>query len=130
MAEGHRHVLVVEDAAELRTLFEAILTDAGYRVTLLAAAPPVSEAARLRPDAVVLDLLLDDDDEAAWGLIVAMREHDALRPVPVIACSAATALVRHLRDQFEGMGVAFVAKPFELDDFLAAVARAVDRSPG
>jgi len=123
MALDGAHVVVVDDAEELRTLFAAILADAGCRATLLAAAPPPDELAALAPDAVVLDLLLGADEDAAWGLIEAMRADPRLRGVPVLACSAATALLERLGGRFAELGLAAVPKPFDLDDFLGALSR-------
>ena len=125
MALGGVHVVVVDDAEELRTLFAAILGDAGCQASVLAAAPTVAEMAELAPDAVVLDLLLGADEETAWGLVEAMRADPRLHGVPVLACSAATALLDRLRGRFAGMGVVAVPKPFDLDDFLGALSRAL-----
>jgi len=118
IAEDRPHVVVVDDAEELRILFAAILMDAGCRATLLAAAPSGAELASLAPDAVVLDLLLGDDEDASWRLVEAMRADPRLRPVPVVVCSASTPLLRRLDDRFAEMGVVSVPKPFDLDDFL------------
>ena len=128
MATGRGHVLVVDDAEELRTLFEAVLVDEGYRVTLRAEAPSVAEVADLGPDAVVLDLLLGSDEGAAWGLVEGMRGDPRLRAVPVVVCSAATDLLDRLDDRFLAMGVAAVPKPFELEEFLGSVARALGKT--
>ncbi|MBA3413907.1 MAG: response regulator transcription factor [Chloroflexia bacterium] len=123
MTTGQGHVLVVDDAAELRVLFAAILEDAGYRVTLCDSAPAVEEVAAIGPDLVVLDLLLGGDEGAAWGLVEAMRADARLQAVPVVICSAATDLLRRLDERFAAMGIAALGKPFELEEFLATVAR-------
>jgi CheY-like chemotaxis protein len=125
MALGDAHVVVIDDAEELRTLFAALLADAGCRATVLAAPPAVSELAELAPDALVVDLLLGPDEEAAWGLVATMRADPRLRDIPVLACSAATTLLDRLGDRFAAMGVVAVPKPFELDDFLGALSRAL-----
>ena len=124
MAPERPHVVVVDDAEELRTLFAAILGEAGCRCTILAAAPSVAELVRIEPDALVLDLLLGQDEDASWNLVEAMRTgpHPRLRSIPVIVCSAATPLLLRLDDHFAEMGVVPVSKPFDLDDFLATLA--------
>lgn len=129
MTAEREHVLVVDDAAELRALFQAVLESESYRVTLRAAPPDVEDVAALAPDAVLLDLLLDGDDGAAWNLLVAMREDPRLRTVPVIVCSAATELLGRIAPGLGELGAAVLPKPFELDAFSAAVARAVGRPP-
>lgn len=125
MGESRPHVVVVDDAEEVRTLFSAILAESGCRATLLAAAPSPDELARLAPHAVVLDLLLGTDEEAAWRLVEAMRADPRLRPVPVIVCSAATPLLRGLAGRFAAMGVATLPKPFDLDLFFDLLADAL-----
>jgi CheY-like chemotaxis protein len=127
MAATAAHVLVVDDAAELRDLYQAILESEGYRVTLLAQAPSVGEVGALAPDAVLLDLLLSGDEGAAWGLLAGMRADPRLRALPVVVCSAASELLRRLAPGLAELGAAVLPKPFELDAFSAAVARAVGR---
>lgn len=127
MATERAHVLVVDDAPELRALFRDLLESEGYRVTVQAAAPPIDAVAALAPDALLLDLLLGEDEGAAWELVEAMRVDPRLCAVPVVVCSAATDLLRRLRPRFADLGVAALAKPFELDDFSAVIADAVGR---
>lgn len=121
------HVLVVDDAPELRTLFRDALGDEGYRVTLAAAAPSLAEVRALRPDAVVLDLLLGQDEGDAWALLRGLRADPELRAVPVLVCSAATHLLRRLEPELRDLGAEVVPKPFDLGDFLAALDRCVRR---
>jgi CheY-like chemotaxis protein len=119
------HVLVVDDASELRAVFRDILEDAGYRVSLVAAAPCAAAVARLRPDAILLDLLLGTDETAAWELVQALRRSPETCTVPVVVCSAATLLLQELEPGLRALGATFVPKPFALDDLLDAIDRAV-----
>jgi DNA-binding NtrC family response regulator len=69
VAEIHLKVLVVEDDASLRRLWEEVLSGAGHMVTTSADAASAREALLARPyDVVVLDLNLGDDR----GLSVAL----------------------------------------------------------
>lgn len=125
------HVLVVDDAPELRTFFRDALGDEGYRVTLAAAAPDLAAVRALEPDAVLLDLFLGADEAAAWGFLEGLAADPALSTVGIVVCSAATGALARLAPALRDRGVAVVPKPFELDDLLAAVARAVERrEPG
>ena len=121
------HVLVVDDAPELQTLFRDILEGEGYRVSLAPAAPNVDELADLRPDLLVLDLLLGDDEDAAWRLLRGLREDPQLATVPVLVCSAATRLLQQLEPELLNLGAEIVPKPFDLEDLLRAVERCVRR---
>ncbi len=126
---GDAHVLVVDDAPELRALFHDALRDEGYRVTLAAEVPDLAEVRALRPGAVVLDLLLGADEDAAWLLVRDLRADPALRAVPVVVCSAAIRLLRRLEPELRGLGAEIVPKPFDLDDFLGTVDRCVRQGP-
>ena len=123
------HVLVVDDAPELRALFRDVLEGEGFRVSLAAAAPDLATIVGLGPDLLILDLLLGDDEDAAWELLRRLRGDPRLAAVPVLVCSAATRLLRRLEPELRSLGAELVPKPFDLDDFLGAVARCVGRDP-
>jgi CheY-like chemotaxis protein len=125
MGTAAAHVLVVDDAPELRTLFRDILEDAGYRVSLADAAPSIEEISQLQPNAILLDLLLGTDEMAAWGLVEDLGRTPGLCAIPIVVCSAATHLLRQLEPDLRAAGATFVPKPFALDDLLNAVARAL-----
>lgn len=125
-----KHVLVIDDAEELRTLFRDILTEEGCRVSLAAAAPNVGEIAALAPDLIVLDLLLGTDEDAAWRLLQQLRRDERLAAVPVIVCSAATQMLARRKASLGALAAEVVPKPFDLDDLLGAVARCLAPTPG
>ena len=121
------HVLVVDDAPELRTVFRDALEDVGYRVSLAAEALDVETIVRLQPDAILLDLLLGEDEEAAWRLAQQLHADRRLRAVPIIVCSAATHLLQRLEPELRALGAAFLPKPFDLAELYAVVDQAVRR---
>lgn len=129
MAGSPTHVLVIDDAEELRALFRDILEGEGCRVSVAATAIGIEEMARLAPDLVVLDLLLGHDENAAWLLLRAMRDDARLARVPVVVCSAATELLGRIGAGIVALGAEIVPKPFDLDDFLAAVGRGLAPPP-
>lgn len=128
------HVLVIDDADDLRALFRDILEGEGYRATLAATPPGIEDIVRLGPGLVILDLLLGSDEAAAHDLLVAMRGDERLRSVPVILCSAATGRIDDLRAELDALGTVIIPKPFELDAFLSTVTTCLavsrDRSSG
>lgn len=117
------HVLVIDDADELRRLFRDILEDEGCRVSLAEAPPSLDELAHLGPDLILLDLLLGSDEEAAWGFLEALRRDPRLATVPVLVCSAATQVLEQRQAALAALHAEVIRKPFELDDLLRAVAR-------
>ena len=115
-------VLVVDDDAALRALVAEALGDEGYAVLgvpdgraalALLAAPPPGLAL------VLLDLQLPGGDGAVAAVVAAARCRPA-PPAPVLLFSAAPDAEAHVGS----LGAAgLLAKPFDLDDLLAAVRR-------
>jgi two-component system cell cycle response regulator DivK len=123
-----RLVLVVEDDQCVRDLLEAALAlpelaDLGPLAVLTA---PHAAAAFARmdgrvPDLVLLDVLLPGMDGTA--LCRRMRADPRLRAVPVVAVTA-IGLGDGGEEKARAAGCdGYLAKPFDLDDLLAAVRR-------
>jgi DNA-binding response OmpR family regulator len=107
-----QRILVVDDLADLRTLLRRALARAGYEVGVAAT---LGEASAMDPagyDAVIADANLGA--ERGTDLIAALGAQDesALARCLVITGGAVDALPD---------GVAYLTKPFQLDDLLAAV---------
>ena len=120
------HILLVDDAPELRRMVGELLEGAGYAVTLAADCAQARAAwARQRPDAALLDVMLPDGD--GFALLGELRRDGG--DVPVLFLSA--------RDEDEarlqGLGLGaddYITKPFlpqELLLRLHAVLRRVYR---
>jgi two-component system OmpR family response regulator len=108
-------IIVVDDEPTLRSLLSDVLASAGYRVREAAdGLEALSAAEQEPPDLVVSDVAMPNLDGAA--LAGRMRR----RGVPVVLLSA-------VYDAVDLPGVAFVPKPFELDDFLDLVASLLSR---
>ena len=114
-------VLVVDDEAQIRRFLQISLEAHGYRVCqALTGREALSEAARLRPDVVILDLGLPDQD----GLAV-LRQLREWSRVPVVVLS--------VRDRDEDKIALldagaddYLTKPFSLGELLARL-RAAQR---
>lgn len=118
-------ILIVEDDATIRTLLEMALLGAGYREVTCAARGDdgLAEVRRLKPDLVLLDLMLPGLD----GLTVARRIREtpalsATRIVMLTALSQNDDVVRGL----EAGADDYVTKPFDRKVLLARI-RAVLR---
>ena len=102
------HILLVDDAPELRRMVGELLEGAGYAVTLAADCAQARAAwARQRPDAALLDVMLPDGD--GFALLGELRQDGS--DVPVLFLSA--------RDEDEarlqGLGLGaddYITKPF------------------
>jgi DNA-binding response OmpR family regulator len=109
--------MVVEDDAIVAQTLAKALDVAGYCVRIAATgAAALTSLPRLRPDLIILDLMLPDIDGLA--LTTTLK---GMTDTPIIICSARDGQV----DRVLGLklGAAdFVAKPFDLDDLLARIA--------
>lgn len=103
-------ILVVDDERFIVSLLTEILEEEGYLVRIASdgeAALRVIES--VRPDLVVADIMMPRLD----GLTLAATLRSWNHPIPVILMSAAVTPRSH--------GVAFIPKPFDIDDLLRAV---------
>jgi CheY-like chemotaxis protein len=117
---GPRRVLVVEDDPALRALFAEVLAEEGCRVLVAAHAPDPVDVLQLRPDLLVLDLVLGGADGAdgGWRLLRALRAYPGGARVPVLVCTADHALARREAAGLAALADAVLLKPFGLDDLL------------
>ena len=135
----HQHeqevVLVVDDDSGIANFVDEFLTDEGFAVTLLRDRHVEGVRAaieRLRPDCVLLDGDVRGNYGASWGHAAWMT---ALRPpVPVIMFStdqqATTEATTHESERSQAAGFSSVIlKPFNLEDLLQLVIKAVAHSP-
>ena len=114
------HVLVVDDAADLRLLVRTVLRRAGIEVT---EATNGEEALELLdrgplPDAVVLDIQMPKLD--GWDTLAAIRADPRTVTLPVIVCTVRAQAADVARAWTLGAD-AVVTKPFAVEDLSAAV---------
>jgi DNA-binding response OmpR family regulator len=110
-------VLVVEDDEAIRELVVLVLQDEGYVVLEAGDGRAGLDAVALgRPSLVLLDMRMPV--LSGWDFARVLRERG--EAVPIVVMTAA----RDARAWAAEIGaVGFLAKPFELDELLAAVAR-------
>jgi CheY-like chemotaxis protein len=117
-----KHVLVVNDTEEILDLYRAILEDLGHRVTAWSFSPDdLSKVTEIRPDLVILDLLMGPTELQGWALLQKMRMSPPTEDIPVIVCSAATNWVREQEGWLAANAVKVVLKPFKVNDLERAV---------
>jgi two-component system nitrogen regulation response regulator GlnG len=117
------HILLVDDEEAVCWALQRALEREGHRV----AAAPSAEAAfelarRQRPDAIILDVRLPGLD----GLSALGRLRELSGDAPVIVVTAYGNLTTAVR-AVEGGAFDYLAKPFDLDQALETVARALQR---
>ena len=121
------HVVVINDEEDLLALFRELLEGEGYRVSTLTY--PTADLADLQilgPDLIILDMLFGGEDRG-WQYLQRLRLTRSTAQLPVIVCTAAVRLVREAQDYLTDMGIGVILKPFDIDPFLAEVARRLGR---
>jgi two-component system chemotaxis response regulator CheY len=115
-------VLICDDTMFMRMVIRRVLETHGYTIVGEAdtGSDAVAKYATLRPDIVTMDVVMPDQ-----GGIDALRRLRALDPrACVVMCSALGQ--EQLVQEARGAGAAdFLVKPFQADDLVATVARAL-----
>ena len=125
MSDGAR-VWVVDDDRSVRFVLAAALREAGFAVTAFAAAGEALDAlGREAPPALVVTDVRMPGDSGLQLLDKLKAAHPAL---PVVVMSAHTD-VASTAGAFRGGAHEFLSKPFDLDDAVAVVRRALPRVP-
>ncbi|MCC5577416.1 response regulator transcription factor [Microtetraspora sp. AC03309] len=118
-------LLVVDDEPNIRELLSVSLRYAGFEVvTASDGREAVQIAERVRPDLMVLDVMLPDMD----GFAVSARLRAAGRRVPVVFLTARDAT----GDKVTGLSLGddYVTKPFSLEEVLARIRAVLRRTRG
>ena len=126
-----QRILVIDDDEALLDLYQAILEDAGYEVSL---SPTVfadaSDVERLHPDLLLLDVKVSQAEDGLTQL-EQLRSYPPTRSLPVILCTAASA--RQTRERVEALrrqGVPVIYKPFELEKLFQMIRRLLPPAGG
>ena len=118
-------VLVADDEQRITKLVSMALTDEGFRViTASGGEEALAKAEEVRPDIVLLDIVMPDLD----GIEV-MRQLRERRSVPVILLTAKGSAT----DKAKGLDLGaddYIAKPFHLDELAARVRAVLRRASG
>jgi len=117
------HILIVDDEEAVCWALKKALTAEGHRVAVAASAEQAFvETERQPPDAIILDVRLPGLD----GLSALGRLRTLSGDAPVIVVTAFGNLSTAVR-AVEGGAFDYLAKPFDLDQALETVARALQR---
>ena len=116
-----RTILVIDDNADTRRLFEQYLSSTPYRcISTNNAQQGLAQAKELSPQLIVLDLMMPDED--GWSLLWQLREHPQTHDIPIIVCT-----ILPMDELGLVLGAAeFLHKPVTRLAFLAALNRQID----
>jgi CheY-like chemotaxis protein len=129
LATGGPTMLVIDDDERSAELLRIFLEDGGFSVEVAGDGGEGIEAARrLRPAAIILDLLLPQT--SGWDVLTQLKSDPALADIPVV-------IVSKLEERGKGyaLGAAeYLVKPVDRDELLGALrpltgARSIDGEP-
>jgi two-component system KDP operon response regulator KdpE len=116
-------ILVVDDAPEMTTFLERVLTREGYEVAVAGSAREgLRQAHHFRPDLVLLDVMMPDLD--GWHMLQHLREFSDVSVIMLTAISQLDSKVRGLETGADD----YVTKPFELRELKARIRAALRRA--
>jgi len=119
-------LLVVDDEPNILELLATSLRFAGFEVaTATNGREALAEARRLRPDLVVLDVMMPDMD--GFSVVRRMRGEGGTAPVLFLTARDAT------EDKVTGLTVGgddYVTKPFSLEEIVARIRAVLRRTSG
>jgi len=127
--EGHKFtVLVVDDDPDLTKLLKTYLSLEGFAPSIAASGAELVRAFRQPPlpDLVLLDVGLPDTN--GFDALVKMRQHPALKALPVIMLTAEATREAVLKGLLAGAD-GYVTKPFEPDAVTMAVKAVLGLAP-
>jgi len=115
-------ILVVNDTQEILELFRMILEEQeGYDVVLSGfPIQQVKEIELIKPDLIILDLVLGDE-KSGMQMLQMLKMQRSTAAIPVLICTAALQIVREQEGYLVSQGVHVVFKPFDIDDLLTNI---------
>jgi CheY-like chemotaxis protein len=120
-------VLLVDDDSDTLMLMTTALTRRQANVTAVSSAVEAIQAiTKKRPDVLVSDIAMPDED--GYGLIEKVRrlENGAMQTIPAVAITAYAKEEDRERALSAGFQI-YLAKPVELAELISVVARAAKR---
>ena len=124
MSQAARAILVVDDDRDMLSLLDDLLTSEGYKVVKAkSGAEALAAISKSRPDLVMIDVLLPDED--GLTLLTQMkREHPELEVIVMTAFGGSSSAIKAMR----AGAYDYVTKPFETDDLLATLSRVFEKA--
>lgn len=121
-----KHIVIVEDEADLLANYQAALNQHGYQVTGLSSRPQAETFFQQhRPDLVILDIGLEDEPDAGFDLCRNLRQQSETLPILILTARD------HEVDVVSGLRLGaddYLSKDISMPHLLARVAGLFRRS--
>ncbi len=119
-------IAVVEDDQAVRDLLSSCLEDEGYHIrTCSTSADAVACITRELPSLVILDLWIETR-ASGWEVCGALARNPTTATIPIIICTGVSPALREQPAHIQPQYLAFLDKPFDIDDLRGAVEAALE----
>ncbi len=128
-----KHIMVFNDTQEIQELFNLILSDEGYRVTVHSYGTQDLEIVRrLKPDLLIADCPPLEREIQGWQLIQKLRMSRDTQALPIVICSTSLNLIRDNQGWLTSKKILALPKPFTADELIEQVRLQIGKanSPG
>jgi CheY-like chemotaxis protein len=117
-------VLVIDDNADLVHFYRRYTTGTRYQIVHLAEGQPtLASAQEIKPDIIVLDVMLPDID--GWELLANLRGQPATKMIPIIVCS----VIRRAELALSLGASLYLPKPVRRREFVQALDQILNQVP-
>lgn len=122
MSHDQKVVMVIEDDPEMVDLLRLLLRRREIEVVAILAAEKGMEALhRLKPDLVLLDLMMPN--VSGWEIYEQMQASPELRDIPIMVLTVQPRRTSELKGQFFSAAAGYFTKPFRPHKLLDSVDR-------
>jgi len=128
MADAKKKVVCVEDDPEIIELIKFILDRKGFEfVGVLGGQEGLEAMRRVKPDLVLLDLMMPDMD--GWEVYKRMKADETLRNIPVIVVTADGQPITRVLGLHIAKVDDFITKPFGPQDLVKSIEKVLSAKP-
>lgn len=125
-----RIALINDDTAFLELMRDLLEQDEGYEVSICKEWDGAYEFVKsTKPDLIIQDITIGGQ-EHGWTLLNLLTLDPETRPIPLIVCSAAIQSLHEHQPILDRFGITALPKPFDLQELLETIERAIGPGPG
>lgn len=117
--------MAVDGTTDILDLYQAILTEEGYEVSLHDIDNVNLDTIRkTTPDLIITDFKFGKEEDG-WVFLQEVKMNQRTTAIPIILCTTNVFKVRELDEQLKSKNITTLTKPFNIDDLLTTVAKAL-----
>lgn len=118
-------IMAVDGTTDILDLYQAVLTEEGYEVSLHDIDNVNLDTIRkTTPDLIITDFKFGKEEDA-WVFLQEVKMNQRTTAIPIILCTTNVFKVRELDEQLKSKNIITLTKPFNIDDLLTTVAKAL-----